>query len=122
MRRDAVLQVLQLIGGDEQVRAIAATGGTIGVMYEPTFLGDPKWKGRAASVVAHLEHVVKVAGEDFASLGSDWDGAIVTPRDMPTCLELPRLVELMLDRGFTAERIRKILGGNWLRVVEQVRG
>ena len=51
-----------------------------------------------------------------------WDGAIIPPRDMPTCLELPRLVQLMLDRGWSAERIRKILGANFLRVVETLRG
>ena len=44
------------------------------------------------------------------------------PRDMPTCLELPKLVEIMLKRGFSAERITKILGGNFLRVVETLRG
>ena len=107
---------------DEQLRAIADLGGTIGIIYEPTFLGDPKWRGRAARIVDHLRHVVETVGDDFASLGSDWDGAIVTPRDMPTCLELPRLVQLMLERGFTAERIGKILGGNWLRVVAHTRG
>jgi membrane dipeptidase len=63
-----------------------------------------------------------VAGEDFASLGSDWDGAIVTPRDLPTCLELPRLAQLMLDRGWSPERIGKIFGGNWLRTLALMRG
>jgi membrane dipeptidase len=107
---------------DDQVRAIARSGGTIGVMYEPTFLGDPKFGGRLARIVDHLAHIVEVAGEDHASLGSDWDGAIATPRDMPTCLELPRLVEEMLRRGWKHERIAKILGGNFLRVVEALRG
>jgi microsomal dipeptidase-like Zn-dependent dipeptidase len=41
---------------------------------------------------------------------------------MPTVLELPRLVQLMLDRGWSDERIRKILGGNFLRVVAAIRG
>jgi membrane dipeptidase len=107
---------------DDQLRAIADSGGTIGVMYQSSFLGDPMWGGRAATIVEHLEHIVNVVGDDFASLGSDWDGAIVPPRDMPTCLELPKLVQLMLDRGWGAERIRKILGGNFLRVVEALRG
>ncbi|MBK6518736.1 MAG: membrane dipeptidase [Polyangiaceae bacterium] len=107
---------------DDQIKAIAKSGGTIGIMYEPTFLGDPKWGGRADRVVDHLLHVVKVAGEDFASLGSDWDGAIVTPRDMPTCLELPVLVDKMLKRGVKDQTIQKILGQNFLRVVEALRG
>jgi len=107
---------------DAQVKAIAKSGGTIGIMYEATFLGDSKWSGKADRIVDHLEHIVRIAGDDYASLGSDWDGAIVTPRDMRTCLELPRLVELMLKRRFAPETIRKILGGNFLRVVEALRG
>jgi membrane dipeptidase len=107
---------------DDQVRAIAKSGGTMGVMYEPTFLGDPKFGGKAESIVRHLEHICEVAGDDYASLGSDWDGAIATPRDMKTCLELPRLVAIMLKRGWSEDRVRKVMGGNFLRVVEALRG
>lgn len=107
---------------DDQLRAIADSGGTIGVMYHSPFLGDPWAGGRAETIVRHLAHIVDTVGEDFASLGSDWDGAINPPRDMPTVLELPRLVDLMLRRGWSAERIGKILGGNFLRVLEAVRG
>jgi membrane dipeptidase len=106
---------------DEQLRAIASTGGTIGVMYQSSFLGEPLLGGRCARIVDHLEHVVRVVGEDFASLGSDWDGMIVTPRDMPTCLELPRLVQVMLDRRWSHDRIRKVLGGNFLRALGMLR-
>ncbi|MEM9692081.1 MAG: membrane dipeptidase [Myxococcota bacterium] len=107
---------------DAQLRAIADTGGTIGVMYQSSFLGDPPWGGSASSILAHLEHITHTVGEDHASLGSDWDGAIVPPRDMPTCLELPRLVELMLQRGWDDTRIQKVLGQNFLRVVRDLRG
>ncbi len=106
---------------DDQLRAIADSGGTVGVMYQAAFLGDPAWDGRATSVADHLEHIVRTVGEDHASLGSDWDGAIVTPRDMPTCEELPLLVQILLDRGHSDTRIRKILGGNFLRVLASVR-
>jgi membrane dipeptidase len=107
---------------DEQLRAVADTGGTIGVIYQSNFLGEPYWGGRADAIVRHLAHIVDTVGEDHASLGSDWDGAIITPRDMPTCLELPRLVDLMLRRGWSSERIAKILGGNFLRAVAALRG
>jgi len=49
-------------------------------------------------------------------------GLIATPRDMATCVELPRLVQLMLERGFTPERVRKVLGGNFLRALGALRG
>jgi len=107
---------------DEQLRAIADTGGTIGVMYQSSFLGDAYWGGRSESVVRHLEHIVNTVGEDHASLGSDWDGAICPPRDLTSPLDLPRLVEHMLRRRWTPERIAKVLAGNFLRVVEAVRG
>ena len=107
---------------DAQLRAVADLGGTVGVMYQADFLGDPKFGGRYESVVKHLAHICDTVGEDFASLGSDWDGMIITPRDMPTCLELPRLVDAMLKRGWSDTRIQKILGGNFLRVVEALRG
>lgn len=107
---------------DEQLRAIADSGGTIGVMYQSSFLGDPWLGGRSESVVRHLEHIVNVVGEDFASLGSDWDGAICPPRDLKSPADLPRLVEHMLRRRWTPERIQRILAKNYLRVVEAVRG
>jgi membrane dipeptidase len=107
---------------DEQIKAIANTGGTVGVMFQSSFLGDPVTGGKAISIVRHLEHIIDVAGEDFASLGSDFDGAISPPRDLQTCEELPKLVQMMLDRGWKSERIQKVLGTNFLRVVEQLRG
>jgi membrane dipeptidase len=107
---------------DDQLRAVADTGGTIGVMYQSSFLGDPLLGGRAESIVRHLRHIVRTVGADHASLGSDWDGAIWPPRDMPTCLELPRLVQLMLDAKLGPEEIQKILGGSFLRTVAALRG
>lgn len=107
---------------DAQLRAVADSGGTVGIMYHSEYLGDPMFRGRLDTVVRHLEHVVNVAGEDHVSLGSDWDGSIITPRDMSTVLELPRLTQALLERHWTEERIRKLLGGNFLRVVASVRG
>jgi membrane dipeptidase len=106
---------------DEQLRAVAATGGVVGVMYQSSFLGDRPLGGRAERVVDHLQHIVDVVGEDHAALGSDWDGAIITPRDMATCLELPRLCELMLRRRWSPLRVQKILGGNFLRALGELR-
>jgi membrane dipeptidase len=106
---------------DEQIRAIADRGGVIGVMYHRGFLGRPFWTVGAEAIVRHLEHVIAVGGEDTAALGSDWDGMIVTPRDMPTCLELPVLVDRMLARQWPEHRIRRVLGQNALRLIRTVR-
>ena len=65
---------------DDQIRAIAATGGVVGIMFHSGFLGERRPRPSSAT----WSHVIDVGGEDCAALGSDWDGFIVTPRDMPT--------------------------------------
>lgn len=102
---------------DEQVRAVAERGGVVGIMFHRGFVGGPT----AEAVFRHVEHVVAVGGEDAAAVGSDWDGMIVTPRDMPTASEFPVLVQRMLDRGWREDRIRKVVGGNYLRVLDSIR-
>lgn len=106
---------------DAHLRAVADRGGTVGVMFHSPFLGDRAWSGRASTILRHLQYIVDTVGDCHASLGSDWDGAIVTPRDLPTCLELPRLVQLALDAGWSDERVRRVVGGNFLRCLEALR-
>jgi membrane dipeptidase len=106
---------------DDQIRAIAELGGVVGIMFHAGFLGEPFWSGRAEAVVRHVEHVVAVGGEDAVAIGSDFDGLIVPPDDLRTVDRLPVLAQRMLDRGFSPARVAKVLGGNYLRVVEAVR-
>jgi membrane dipeptidase len=105
---------------DDQLRAVAATGGVIGVMFQCQFLGEGHV--RAERVVDHLQHIITLVGEDYAALGSDFDGAIIPPRDLKSVLELPRLVDIMLRRGFEERVIRKVLGQNFLRALTLLRG
>lgn len=107
---------------DDQLRAIAATGGVVGAVYHGQYLSGHLWSGgRASDIVRHLEHIVRTVGPEVPALGSDWDGLIIPPKDMRTCLELPRLVQAMLDRKFSPELIRGILGENFLRAFERLR-
>lgn len=106
---------------DAQLRAIADTGGTIGIIYHTGFLGPSWFRGSVDWIVDHLAYIVKTVGEDHASLGSDWDGGIFPPADMLSCSEFPRLVDAMLRRGWSDDRVRKILGGNFLRVLSHLR-
>ncbi|MGH9277403.1 MAG: dipeptidase [Acidimicrobiales bacterium] len=98
---------------DDQVRAIAGRGGVVGIMFHRGFLGG----STADAVVRHLEHVVRIGGEDTPAIGSDWDGMITTPRDMPTASDLPVLVHAMAARGWPDGRIARVLGANYLRVL-----
>lgn len=107
---------------DAQLRAVAATGGIVGIMLHSEFLGDPLFDGKAESVVRHMEHALRVAGPDHVALGSDFDGAICPPRDLRTCLELPLLVEIMLRRGWPPDHIKKVMGENFLRAWQDLRG
>lgn len=106
---------------DAQLRAIGSRGGFVGIMFHGAFIGVRPWAAGAERVVDHLLHVIDVAGEDCPALGSDFDGAIIPPRDLRSVLELPRLVEVMLRRGVSVGRIQKILGQNFLRVLAETR-
>ena len=70
-------------------------------------------------IVEHIDHAVKLVGADHVGLGSDMDGAVM-PEGMEDCSHLPRITEELLRRGYTDADVRKILGGNVLRVMEQV--
>jgi membrane dipeptidase len=106
---------------DDQIRAIAATGGVVGVMFHGGFLAPSPRRATAADVVRHIEHVIDVGGEESAAIGSDYDGFIVPPRDLRSVTALPRLTQAMLDAGHTPERIVRVLGTNALRPMRMVR-
>jgi membrane dipeptidase len=71
------------------------------------------------SIIDHIDHVVKVAGIDHVGLGSDFDGIPALPAGIDSAADLPRITQALLDRGYTEQQIRKILGGNFLRVMRQ---
>jgi len=69
-------------------------------------------------IIEHIDHVVKLAGADHVGLGSDFDGATM-PEGMDDCTHLPKITEALMRKGYSDGDIRKILGGNLLRVMEQ---
>jgi membrane dipeptidase len=70
-------------------------------------------------IVAHIDHVAKVAGVDHVGLGSDFDGATM-PMGMEDAAKLPKITGALLDKGYSEADVEKILGGNFLRVMEAV--
>jgi len=73
------------------------------------------------SLIDHIDHIAKVAGIDHVGLGSDFDGvAGATPAGIDSAADLPKITQALLDRGYSADDIKKILGGNILRVFRQV--
>ena len=72
-------------------------------------------------VKRHIEHMLKLAGEDHVGLGSDYDGA-TTPKDIGGVEGLPVLIAAMREMGLGAALIEKIAHGNWLRLLQRIWG
>jgi membrane dipeptidase len=95
---------------DDEIRAVAERGGVVGLMLAPPALAEVSLE----EAVRHIDHVIEVGGEDAAAIGSDFDGYVDPPIDASG---LPALTELLLRKGYSEERVRKILGENALRVL-----
>ena len=105
---------------DAQIRAIAARGGVIGVVFYPTFLVS-SGTARLSDVVRHIDYIKNLVGVDYVAYGSDFDGM---DGDSPVGLEdvsrFPALTEALLQKGYTRQDVRKILGENFMRVFRAV--
>jgi membrane dipeptidase len=124
---------------DEVIKAIAATGGVVGVNFYPGFV-DPSDR-TPARVVDHICHVVSVAGIDHVGIGPDFlrelfDDVYANYQDLEMgnirmsdrleglqySRELPALTDELVARGFSETDVKKILGENLLRVFRDVMG
>jgi membrane dipeptidase len=72
------------------------------------------------SLINQIDHIAKVAGVDHVGLGSDFDGVTSLPQGIDSVADLPKITSALVERGYTAEQIKKILGGNLLRVFREV--
>jgi membrane dipeptidase len=98
---------------DEQLRAVADRGGCIGIMFCPAFLGGDGLE----AVVKHIQHLLRVVGEDAVALGSDWDGFIIPTRELCDAARLPLLTDALLAAGLGERTLAKMLRENALRVL-----
>ena len=74
-----------------------------------------------SSLIDHIDHIAKVAGVDHVGLGSDFDGVSgATPQGIDSAADLPKITQALLDRGYSASDIHKILGENLMRVFRDV--
>ena len=130
---------------DDQLHMIADVNGVVGICFYPGFLdmeyrraldryqeesdGDD-WMGELSEdrrpevglekLLAHIEHAVDVAGVDHVGLGSDFDGIQVLPNGMDDCSDYPIIAEGLRERGFSEKEIAKVMGQNFLRVMDEV--
>lgn len=70
-------------------------------------------------VVDHIEHVIEVAGIDHVGLGSDYDGILYGPDQMPDVSGFPYITQVLLNRGYSEPELKKILGNNFMRVLSE---
>jgi len=80
---------------------------------------NPVPRGTVGTLADHVDHVVRVAGIDHVGLGSDFDGVTSLPEGMEDVSRFPWLTAELLRRGYSEADVRKVLGGNVLRVMRQ---
>ena len=78
---------------------------------------NPILPGNVHDVVDHIDHIVKVAGIDHVGIGSDYDGVSVLPAQLKDVSTYPLITQELLNRGYEAGDIHKILGGNVMRAL-----
>lgn len=94
--------------------------GMWGKMWQEMDKKEPLPPATLDDLIAHIDHVVKIAGVDYVGLGSDFDGVSSLPEGMEDVTRLPRITYELLKRGYPEADIAKILGGNILRVFSEV--
>jgi membrane dipeptidase len=72
------------------------------------------------SLMAHFDHIIRVAGIDHVGIGTDFDGISALPEGIDSAADLPKITAWLVARGYSADHIHKVLGGNLLRVFRAV--
>lgn len=151
---------------DDQIKAVAANGGVIGINFYTGYLSgeisrisdsawnvlgpvydslrieyegnDSLWREarrglyrqvreatsavevNVNTMVDHIDHIVNLVGADYVGLGSDFDGIPTLPEGLTDCSMVPNITAELVNRGYSEQDIKKILGGNFMRVFRQV--
>jgi membrane dipeptidase len=114
---------------DEMIVALAKKGGVIQINFACSFLSQAANDAKIAKqpqhttvddVVKHIDHVVKIAGIGAVGIGSDFDGIDCAPTGLDDVSKFPNLTRRLLEKGYKTEDIRKIYGGNTLRLMRAV--
>jgi membrane dipeptidase len=123
---------------DEMLRAVADNGGVVMINFSTLYLDRekiPAWKVFSgwhwfthpsgpetplSMLVDHIDHLANVAGIDHVGLGSDFDGVPTLPEGLKDVGDFPNITVELVRRGYSDEDVRKVLGGNVLRVLDAV--
>ena len=101
---------------DEMIVALAENGGVMGMNFAPSFVHPTL--ATLQGVVDHIDHIVDLVGPDHVGLGSDFDGIPSTPVGLEDATRMPYITEELVKREYNEVDIKKILGGNHLRLMK----
>ncbi|MEH6682031.1 MAG: membrane dipeptidase [Sediminicola sp.] len=102
---------------NDQIKAIAANGGVIGILLFSAYLARKKEDITLNTFIRHITHIADLVGVDHVGIGTDFDGGTdLLYTDMS---QLVKITQGMMEHGFNKEEIKKIWGYNFMRVLEQ---
>lgn len=106
---------------DNQIKAIANSGGIIGICFYSEFLNSNS-KANIKDIIKHIKYIKDLVGIDYIGLGSDFDGMSIneTAEDVKNINELVNVIKELKKEGFSEEEINKIMKNNWLRVLNNL--
>lgn len=98
---------------DEEFKVLISKKGICGINFYPKFLNSSE-NATSDDIIRHIEHFMSLGGEDHISMGSDFDGIVCTPADIPDCSAVYRLFEKLQKLNYPSETIKKIAYKNFL--------
>jgi microsomal dipeptidase-like Zn-dependent dipeptidase len=104
---------------DKQIKALAGKGGVIQVCLYKGFINKDEEKASVSDAIRHITYIVQLAGIDSVGIGSDFDG----DGELTGCRASNELINItvrLLEAGYSEQDIKKIWGGNLLRVMNAV--
>ena len=106
---------------DEQIKAIAKSGGVVGICFYTDFLNSNK-RAEVKDVVQHIKYIKNLVGIDYIGLGSDFDGMPTekTVEGLENVSKLDNIIKELNVQGFSYDEIVKIMLTNWLNVLKKI--
>ena len=104
---------------DDQIKELASAGGVMGIAFAPQFIHPDSKLATIDRLVEHICYVGDLVGIDYVGIGTDFDGLGDTTPVVPDVSQLVHLTRSMLSYGLSEEEIKKVWGGNFLRVLQR---
>ena len=104
----------------KQAKAIAKTGGVIGVIFCPFYLRAWRIRGTLDDVIRNISYFAEFAGPEHVTLGSDLDGGLWPPREIRDIRDFDLVGDALLRTGFSSSQVDGIMGENLVRMYERV--